>query len=42
VAGAAIGTTSSKLISGRWRIFGLRPPDVLIGSSPALAWNIAF
>jgi membrane-associated phospholipid phosphatase len=42
VAGAAIGITSSKLISGRWRIFGLRPPDVLIASSPALAWNIAF
>jgi membrane-associated phospholipid phosphatase len=42
VAGAAIGITSSKLVSGRWQIFGLRPPEVLIGSSPALAWNIAF
>jgi membrane-associated phospholipid phosphatase len=42
VAGAAVGIASSKLISGRWRIFGLRPPDVLISSSPALAWNIAW
>ena len=25
-AGALIGITSSKLVTGRWRIFGLHPP----------------
>lgn len=40
--GAAVGITSSKLVSGRWRIFGVRPPQVLLGSRPALAWQFAF
>lgn len=35
VGGAAIGITSAKLVSGRWRIFHLHPPAVLIGSSGA-------
>jgi membrane-associated phospholipid phosphatase len=30
-AGALVGITSAKLASGRWRIFGLRPPSVLTG-----------
>ena len=25
-AGALVGITSAKLVSGRWRIFGLKPP----------------
>jgi membrane-associated phospholipid phosphatase len=29
--GAVIGVTSAKLVNGRWRIFGLRPPVVLVG-----------
>lgn len=42
-AGAALGITSAKLMSGRWRIFGLRPPSVLLGPSHAgLAWRVAF
>ena len=42
-AGAALGITSAKLMSGRWRIFGLRPPSVLLGPSHAgLAWQVEF
>lgn len=42
-AGAALGITSAKLMNGRWRIFGLRPPDVLLGPSHAgLAWRVEF
>ncbi len=42
-AGAALGITSAKLMSGRWRIFGLRPPSVLLGPSHAgLAWRVEF
>lgn len=35
VGGAALGITSAKLVSGRWRIFGLRPPTFLIGPTGA-------
>jgi membrane-associated phospholipid phosphatase len=42
-AGAVLGITSAKLMSGRWRIFGLRPPSVLLGPSHAgLAWQVQF
>jgi membrane-associated phospholipid phosphatase len=42
-AGAALGITSSKLMNGRWRMFGLRPPSVLLGPSNAgLAWQVEF
>jgi len=42
-AGAALGITSAKLMNGRWRIFGLRPPSVLLGPSHAgLAWKVEF
>jgi membrane-associated phospholipid phosphatase len=42
-AGAALGITSAKLMNGRWRIFGLRPPSVLLGPSHAgLAWRVEF
>ena len=43
LAGAAVGITSAKLINGRWRLFGLRPPRVLIGpGSAALQWQERF
>jgi membrane-associated phospholipid phosphatase len=43
VGGAALGITSAKLISGRWRIFGLRPPRFLIGArGPAFGWSMTF
>jgi membrane-associated phospholipid phosphatase len=41
VAGALVGVTSAKLASGRWRIFNLRPPSVLVGPSGhmGLGWS---
>jgi len=43
VGGAALGITSAKLVNGHWRIFGLRPPSVLLGPSHAgLAWQVEF
>jgi membrane-associated phospholipid phosphatase len=42
-AGAALGITSAKLMNGRLRIFGLRPPSVLLGPRHAgLAWKVQF
>lgn len=42
-AGALVGITSAKLASGRWRIFGLRPPSVMVGPGGAgLAWQGSF
>lgn len=42
-AGAALGITSAKLMNGRWKIFGLRPPGVLLGPRHAgLTWRIEF
>ena len=41
--GAILGITSAKLVNGHWRIFGLRPPSVLLGPSNAgLAWQVKF
>ena len=42
-AGALVGITSSKIASGRWRIFGFRPPSV-IGSpgGMAIGWQESF
>jgi membrane-associated phospholipid phosphatase len=42
-AGALVGITSAKLVSGRWRIFGLKPPSFLIGPGGAgLSWHGQF
>lgn len=41
-AGAVLGITSSKLVSGRWQIFGIRPPKVLLGPTTGIAWQVAF
>jgi membrane-associated phospholipid phosphatase len=42
-AGAVVGITSAKLINGRWRIFNLRPPQILLGPRQAgLAWQVSF
>jgi membrane-associated phospholipid phosphatase len=41
--GAVLGITSAKLVNGRWRIFNLRPPSVLLGPGhAALAWQFSF
>lgn len=43
VGAAAVGITSAKLVSGRWRVFGLRPPSFLIGARGAVVgWRVAF
>lgn len=42
-AGALVGITSAKLVSGRWRIFNLKPPAVL--ATPAgvsIGWRGTF
>jgi membrane-associated phospholipid phosphatase len=42
-AGAVLGITTAKVVSGRWRIFNFRPPSVLIGPRQAtLSWQVAF
>ncbi len=43
VAGAAVGVVSAKLAGGRWRVFGLRAPAVLVGpAAAAVAWRVEF
>ncbi|HUR93109.1 MAG TPA: phosphatase PAP2 family protein [Gemmatimonadales bacterium] len=42
-AGALLGITSAKLSSGRWRIFGLKPPSILsVPSGAAVGWSGQF
>lgn len=42
-AGAAVGITASKLVSGRWRIFNLQTPRILLSPQhAALAWQVPF
>ena len=42
--GAVLGISSAKLVSGRWRIFNLRPPGFLLDPSggPAVGMSIDF
>lgn len=44
VTGAAIGITSSKLMNGHWRVFGLSAPRFLLEPSggAGVAWSAAF
>ena len=35
VLGAVYGITASKIVTGRWRVFGLAPPDIWIGNDEA-------
>ncbi len=42
-AGALVGITSAKLVSGRWRIFGLRPPSVIAApDGMSIGWQGSF
>jgi membrane-associated phospholipid phosphatase len=42
-AGAVLGVTAAKLVNGRWRIFKLRPPSILLGPrNAAIAWRLTF
>lgn len=41
VAGALIGTASAKLVNGKWRLFRLRPPRLLLGPDRVgLQWTV--
>ncbi len=43
VGAAALGITSAKLVNGRWRIFGLRPPGFLVTPAGAsIGWHASF
>jgi membrane-associated phospholipid phosphatase len=42
-AGALVGITSAKLVNGKWRLFNLHPPQVLLGPHQAeIAWQSTF
>lgn len=42
-AGAALGIVSAKVVNGRWRLFHLQPPSILLGRGHAgIAWQFAF
>lgn len=40
--GALLGFTTAKVVSGRWRVFGLRPPGFLLtpGGAAAVGWDL--
>jgi membrane-associated phospholipid phosphatase len=42
--GAIIGITSAKLVDGRWQVFGLRPPKILLARNGAagVGWGLTF
>jgi membrane-associated phospholipid phosphatase len=42
--GALLGITSAKIITGRWRVFNIKPPQFLIAESgqAVLVWNLEF
>jgi membrane-associated phospholipid phosphatase len=44
VLGAILGITTARLVTGRWRIFHLKPPGFLLASNgaPIVGWNISF
>lgn len=42
VGGAVLGVTSARLMSGRWRVFGLRPPSVIVSPQfAAIQWHLS-
>jgi len=40
LAGSTVGFTAAKIVEGRWRIFGLGPPQFLSGTR--VGWRVAF
>lgn len=41
--GALVGITAARLVSGRWQVFGLRPPSFLIGpGGMGVRWQATF
>jgi membrane-associated phospholipid phosphatase len=40
-AGAAVGIASTQLLEGRWSVFHVRPPSVLVASGRfAVGWSL--
>jgi len=43
VAGAVVGITSAKLVSGRWQVWGIRPPAIFTdGREVTVSWHGTF
>jgi membrane-associated phospholipid phosphatase len=43
VAGAVVGITSAKLVSGRWQVWGIRPPAIFTdGKEVTVSWQGTF
>lgn len=43
IAGAIVGITSAKLVSGRWQVWGIRPPSVFTdGHQVTVSWQGTF
>jgi membrane-associated phospholipid phosphatase len=42
--GATLGVFTAKVVSGRWRVFGIRPPEFLVtpAGTPCLQWTGTF
>jgi membrane-associated phospholipid phosphatase len=41
--GAVLGITAAKVVNGRWRVFNLRPPRLLLGpQNTQIAWQVTF
>lgn len=42
--GAVMGIAAAKLVNGKWRVFGIAPPNFLINphGGAQLAWNVGF
>ncbi|TFG48802.1 MAG: phosphatase PAP2 family protein, partial [Gemmatimonadales bacterium] len=43
IAGAIVGITSAKLVSGKWQVWGIRPPSVFTdGHQVTVSWQGTF
>jgi membrane-associated phospholipid phosphatase len=43
VAGSLIGFTSAKLVHGKWQVWGIKPPAILVSAEQTtVSWSFAF
>ena len=43
VAGSLIGFTSAKLVHGKWQVWGIKPPSILVSEdATTLSWSYTF
>ena len=42
--GAMLGIFTAKVVNGRWRVFGIRPPEFMVtpAGAPCLQWKGTF